>query len=149
MNSWSMAEPAQQQYGEGHGGVSRRPVVGSLVCRGGGSAFLAELTEHRTGGLDRARGNGEWMMPNQAKAPAMSRVAAAGLTRPSIRWVRKVPQSSDVTMKPPESIVTVAIQCWVWGLRSANGLPTSGSTWLSVIRARYARAGTQARATAA
>src|SRR5271157_6412147 len=29
------------------------------------------------------------MMPNQAKAPAMSRVAAAGLTRPSIRWVRK------------------------------------------------------------
>ena len=52
-------------------------------------------------------------------------------------------------MKPPESIVTVAIQCWVWGLSSANGLPTSGSTWLSVIMARYARAGTQARATAA
>ena len=53
-------------------------------------------------------------------------MAAAGLTRPSIRWVRKVPQSRDVTMKPPESIVTVAIHCWVSGLQLRKRLAHLG-----------------------
>ena len=52
-------------------------------------------------------------------------------------------------MKPPERIVDrLRSSAGSSAGARANGLPSSGSTWFSVIRARYASAGTQARATA-
>ena len=75
--------------------------------------------------------------------------AAAGRTRPSIRWARIVPQSRLVTMNPPESIVTVWTQCCVGLGELGERLPASGQDLVQRrASARYARAGTQARATA-
>ena len=76
-------------------------------------------------------GRGEWMMPNQAKTPARTRVAAAGFGLALDQVSQDRAPEQLVTMNPPERIVTVAIHCWVSGLSSPNGLPISGSTWLA------------------